>query len=213
MNVEQPVDADRPGGRRRHDRARTAPSASPACTPCDDLLGGELALLEVLLEQRVVGLGDGLHQLLAERLGLAPRCPPATRPRCRSGRRRTGSALRTAGRRRPRKSCSSPIGSWIGATWVPNACTSSSSVRSNEARSRSSLLIDDGAGQARLGGQLPDDLGLDLDAVDGRDHEQARVRGPQRAPDVADEVGVPGSVQEVDLDAAPTRPAPWTARR
>ncbi len=47
----------------------------------------------------------------------------------------------------PPNSCSSPMGSWIGATCVPNAFVSSSKVRSNEARSRSSLFTKNARGR------------------------------------------------------------------
>ena len=40
----------------------------------------------------------------------------------------------------PLKSFSSPIGNWIGTTFLPNFFCSASSVRENEARSRSILL-------------------------------------------------------------------------
>ena len=47
------------------------------------------------------------------------------------------------------------------------------------------LVDQDRAGQAGLDRQLPGDLGLDLDAVDGRDDEHDRVHGLDRRPDVA----------------------------
>ena len=48
---------------------------------------------------------------------------------------------------------------------------------------------------------LPRDLGLHLDALDRGDDEQREVGGLQRGGDVADEVGVAGRVEQVDLVA------------
>ena len=45
------------------------------------------------------------------------------------------------------------------------------------------------------------DLGLDLDPLDRRDHEDREVGGTQRGGDVADEVGVARGVEHVDLGA------------
>ena len=51
---------------------------------------------------------------------------------------------------------------------------------------------------------LPQHPGRAVDAVDRADHEQRRVGGAQPGPQVADEVGVAGGVEQVDLDAACT---------
>ena len=61
-----------------------------------------------------------------------------------------------------------------GATPAPNRSRSWSSVASKLARSRSSLLtnIMRGTPSSR---PSPDHLGLDLDAVDGADHEHGQV--------------------------------------
>ncbi len=50
------------------------------------------------------------------------------------------------------------------------------------------------------GALLPQHLGRSVDAVDGRDHEECGVGGAQTGAQVADEVGVAGGVQQVDLD-------------
>ena len=76
-------------------------------------------------------------------------------------------------------------------------------MRSKFARSRSSLLTKIIRGTPELGGDLPDRLGLHLDAVDRADHEHREVGHPQRGVDVADEVGVAGGVDQVDLVAVP----------
>jgi hypothetical protein len=55
--------------------------------------------------------------------------------------------------------------------------------------------------QAELLGHGPHDLGLGLHPLHGADHEQHRVGGRQGGPHVADEVGVAGRVQQVDLEA------------
>ena len=46
----------------------------------------------------------------------------------------------------------------------------------------------------------PQRLGQLVDTFVGGDHEQRAVRGPQSGPQLADEVGVAGSVDQVDLD-------------
>ena len=56
-------------------------------------------------------------------------------------------------------------------------------------------------GMPRCLGHLPRDLGLHLDAFDRGDDEQREVGGLQRGGDVADEVGVAGRVDDVDLVA------------
>ena len=47
----------------------------------------------------------------------------------------------------------------------------------------------------------PHDLGLHLDALDRRHHEDGQVGGAERGGDVGDEVGVARRVEHVDLDA------------
>ena len=61
---------------------------------------------------------------------------------------------------------------------------------------------DDGARHADGRALLPQQPGRAVHAVDGGDHEQGRVRRAQAGPQVADEVRVPGGVEQVDLDAA-----------
>ena len=80
----------------------------------------------------------------------------------------------------PRSAASSPIGSCSGATPAPNCSFSWSSVRSNDARSRSSLLTKIARGMPRCLGELPRDLGLHLDALDRRHDEQREVGGLER---------------------------------
>ena len=61
------------------------------------------------------------------------------------------------------------------------------------------LVHEDRARQTALFGELPRDLRLDLDALDGRHDEQCEVGGLDRGGDVADEVGVARSVEDVHL--------------
>jgi hypothetical protein len=63
------------------------------------------------------------------------------------------------------------------------------------------LVDEEGPGQAQLLGHGPDDLGLGLHPLDRRDHEQHRVGRGQGRAHVADEVGVAGGVEQVDLEA------------
>ena len=63
------------------------------------------------------------------------------------------------------------------------------------------LVDEDRARDAALLGELPRDLGLHLDAFDRGDDEQREVGGLERGGDVADEVGVAGRVEQVDLVA------------
>ena len=65
------------------------------------------------------------------------------------------------------------------------------------------LVHEDGPGDTGLGGHLPHHLGLHLNAVDGRDHEEADVGGPEGTLHVPYEVRVSRRVHDVDLDAAP----------
>ncbi len=61
---------------------------------------------------------------------------------------------------------------------------------------------DDGAGHPHGGALLPEHLGGAVDTVDGGHHEERGVGGPQPGPQVTDEVGVAGGVQQVDLHPA-----------
>jgi hypothetical protein len=63
------------------------------------------------------------------------------------------------------------------------------------------LVDEERPGQAQLLGHGPDDLGLGLHPLDGRDHEQDGVGGRHGRAHVAHEVGVAGGVQQVDLVA------------
>ena len=76
--------------------------------------------------------------------------------------------------------------------------------RALEARPFAVELVDEHhAGHAELRGDLPRRIRLDLDAFDRADHEDGQVGHAQRRVDVADEVRVPGAVDEVDLVVLP----------
>ena len=65
------------------------------------------------------------------------------------------------------------------------------------------FVDEDHARELELVGVVPCRLCLNLDALDARDDEYGEVRHPHRSAHVADEVGVPGSVEDVDLGTAP----------
>ena len=65
------------------------------------------------------------------------------------------------------------------------------------------LVHEDHAGEAQLGGDLPDHLGLHLDAVDRAHDEDGEVGHAECRLHVADEVGVARGVDQVDLVALP----------
>ena len=101
----------------------------------------------------------------------------------------------------PRKSASAPIGSWTAPTRWPNVGVE----RGHDGVEVGVLLVhavdEDGAGDAHLAGDLPEALGLDLRTGDGVDDEQRHLGGLHAGDRVADEVGVAGGVDDVDLDA------------
>ena len=101
----------------------------------------------------------------------------------------------------PRKAVSSPIGSSSGATAGAEPLAQLVE-RALEAGPLAVELVDeDHAGHVELGRDPPCRLGLDLDALDRADHEDGEVGDPQGGVDVADEVGVAGAVEQVDLVA------------
>ncbi len=62
---------------------------------------------------------------------------------------------------------------------------------------------DDGAGHADGRALVPHRPGGAVHAVRGGDHEEGRVRRAQTGPELSDEVGVAGGVQQIDLDPVP----------
>ena len=65
------------------------------------------------------------------------------------------------------------------------------------------LVDEDQPGKAELPRHLPEDLVLHLDAFHRREDEHCEVDDPQGGLRLADEVGVPGNVDEVDLVIRP----------
>ena len=111
----------------------------------------------------------------------------------------------------PWKAASSPIGSSSGAIPAPKRSRSCGERPVERGALLVELVDEDHPGDAQLLGEPPDVLGLDLDALDGADDEHGEVGDPQGGVHVADEVGVAGSVDEVDLVALPLERAPSTA--
>ena len=103
----------------------------------------------------------------------------------------------------PWKSCSSPMGSSSGATPAPKDWCNCWSTSEKSARSRSSLFMKMRRGMPEFRRRLPENLGLDLDAVDGAHHEHRNVGYGQRRQCFRHEVCIPRAVQDVDLVAAP----------
>ena len=74
--------------------------------------------------------------------------------------------------------------------------------RALERRSLAVELVQvDHAGHTDFGGQAPGGLGLHLDALHSADDEHGQVGDTQRGVQVADEVGIAGDVEHVDLVA------------
>ena len=94
-----------------------------------------------------------------------------------------------------------PIGRYSGKTLSPNAFCAAASASCVVRPGVVELGDHHGAGHADLAAFLPQRLGRLVDALVGGDHEQRAVRGPQPGPQLADEVGVSGGVDQVDLDA------------
>ena len=75
----------------------------------------------------------------------------------------------------PRKPASSPMGSSRGATPAPKLVPELVEGAVEAGPLPVELVDEEHPGQAQLGGQPPDDLGLDLDALDRADHEHGQV--------------------------------------
>ena len=106
-------------------------------------------------------------------------------------RRRSGPRCRRGARSTPRKSASSPIGQLqrrdAGAELLLELVERA--LRTTRARGRACSRRSRAGCPSSLG-HAPHDLGLHLDALDRRHHEDREVGGPQRGGDVAHEVGV-----------------------
>ena len=196
--VEQRVAADAPGGRaaqHRHDLAlRDAGSQR-----LEHLGLGQRALLEILGQEIVVGLGGGLDQLL----------PPLLHAVGGLGRHRLLRGLAVGEQR-------GLLGDEIDVAAEPrlladrnvhghDAALEPPPQRVQRAEEVGALAVesvdDDRARQLELRGELPDLLGLHLDAGDRVDDHHRRLDDGEAGPGVGDEVAVPGRVDEVDVMA------------
>ena len=182
-----------------HSTGNTVADATPAASARASSAMSICLVAEVALHEVVVADDDALDERVVHRVlfGLhlvGHRALGALRRAARVG---DGDVVQQIDDARERFA-SSPIGSCNGATPAPNFAFSSSSVRENDARSRSSLFTKI-AREAALLGELPRDLGLHLDAFDRGHDEQREVGRLDRGGDVADEVGVAGRVEHVDL--------------
>ena len=160
------------------------------------------ALLQVLLDEVVVGFGDRLHELLASGVGQSVQ---VLRPLRLLGSGPVGVEVRLLVQE---------VGDTVefvlasdrqleGSHLVPERGDELVEGRLEVRPLAVELVDEDRPRQPRLDGELPRHLRLDLDAVDGRDHDDDRVDRPDRRSEVADEVGVSGSVQHVDLRSVP----------
>ena len=199
--LREPVDADRAWSRCRTAPGNTVPLAIPSASASRELRGIDLLVVEVALHQVVVAdrrfprrARRGSRALRSpSRRGSSPRFPARRTVGVRdrgvveqvddAARARLPRRSGAAAARRPRRSSS--------FNW--------SSVRENDARSRSSLLTKMARGMPTFFGELPRDLGLHLDAFDAGDDEHREVGGVERGGDVADEVGVARRVEQVHL--------------
>ena len=162
-----------------HSTGNTVPDAMPVGERVRELGGVDLLVGEVALHEVVVADDDALDERVVHRvllglhlggdraLGALRRAVGVGARRCRSSRSMTprklgllaDRQLRAARRRR--------------RTWS----FSWSSVRANDARSRSSLFTKIARGSPSSLGHAPRDLGLHLDALDRGHDEQREVGG------------------------------------
>ena len=94
---------------------------------------------------------------------------------------------------------SSPIGSSSGAIPAPNLSWRSAKVRSNEARSRSSLFTNTSRLSPSSPAKPPCGEGLCLDSFDCAHYQDDEVDDRAGGPHLSEEIGISGSVDDVDL--------------
>ncbi len=197
--LRQPVDADElrraPAQHREHGARRDAGRERARELGDLDLLVAEVALHEVVvadddaLDERVVHrVLLGLHLVGHRALGALRRCRPCSVTA--TSFKQVDDAAKLglfADRQLQRRDA----GAELRLQLVE---------RARERRALAVELVhEDRARQAALLGEPPRDLGLHLDAFDRGHDEQREVGGLDRGGDVADEVGVPGRVEHVDL--------------
>ncbi len=199
--VQQPVDADRPRRRAADHRGEARPR-EPVLRARHDVFLGEGAAVEVLLDQRVVGLRDGLDQLLARGVGHRVEVVgPLRLLGLRSARVQVGLLVQEVGdptelglradREFERRDLIAEARDELGE-------------RALEVRPLAVELVhEDRPRQALFDRELPRVFGLHLDAVDRRDHEDHGVGRADRVAEVADEVRGARRVEHVDLGVTP----------
>ena len=202
--VGQPVDADELRGRAdQHRRHRARQQARGEAV--DHLLHGDLAAVEVALQQGVVGLGDGFLDLGVQPLRLL--CE------------RSGELRLDAHTRAPRPVVAVGLAGCDIDHPGEVMLLADRQVHGGEAaaqllgqlRQRAGergtlpveLVDEDDPRDVQPAGHRPDDLMLDLHPFDRRQHEDGEVHHPECRLGLADEVGVAGDVDEVDLVAVP----------
>ena len=179
-------------------RARAKPSFAPL-TMCSS---GSVPCLEVLLDQRVVGLGHRLDQLLARRVGhRMDLVGPVRLLGLRAARVEVGLLVQEVGD--PAELVLGADRQLEGRDLVPERRDELGERGLEVGALAVELVHEDRPGQPLLDRELPGVLGLDLDAVDRRDHDDHGVGRADRRAQVADEVGVARRVEDVDLHALP----------
>ena len=160
---------------------KTLPAATASRSPFASCSSDERALLEELLQEILVGLRHRLHELLA---------PGLRRVLLRGGDVRRPGTCRWRRRRRPAPSRDQVHDALeglllarpappLGPRRARNAAWSPSSVRSKSALLPVQAVDHDDARQRVLVGELPDLLGLDLDARHRVHHDERGVRHPE----------------------------------
>ena len=189
--VEQAVDADRVRGRAeedRRERARANPSFAPltmcssGSVPCSRYSSIRSSSDSATASISFSRAGSAIAWISSGQVDSSAIGP--------LGYRSAFSCSRSA---TPLKSCSCPIGSSKGATWLPKDDTSWSSVAWKSARSRSSLFTKMARGSPS---STASSHAYSVWTSTPSTAETTTMHGvgrPDRASDVADEVGVPGA--------------------
>ena len=199
--VGQPVDADLARWPSRTTTGNTVADATPSCEGALELLDAGDVALEVALEQVVVGDHDALDQVVVDLCSSASMSSGMSLGAGAAALVDVGGVGEQVGDAPEARLLADRQleGGDAGAEPIPQLVEGAV-----EAGPLPVELVDEHhAGHAQLGGQLPHDLGLDLDALDRAHHEHRQVGDPQRGGHVADEVGVAGGVDEVDLVVVP----------
>ena len=193
--VEQRVTADALGGRRAQDGNDLAlGDAGPQ--RLEHLGLGQRALLEILGQEIVVGLGGGFHQLLApllHRVGELGRDGGLA-----------GLAIGEDGRLLGDQIDVAAEAALLADRHVHrhDAPLEAAAQRLQRAEEVGALAVeaidDDGAGQIELAGELPDLLGLHLHAGHRVDHHHRRLHHPQAGARVGDQIPVARRVDQID---------------